>query len=141
MAPVNRKTIRQELAAVIDANKSVIQIVYDHRPASIEQSPAICLASAGTGRPPSTQSAYGNVFFIVAQIWVLIDSAATTENELDDAEHELATIIQDNFRHESAAWIRLMYAERTRVLPEKIILDGRSHYVEPVLLQIDADDS
>ena len=115
MAAVSRKPVRQQLAIDIAVDMTTAHTVYDHRPATLNGSPAVLVISVNTLRNRRlTQSGQGQEFFFEIHNLVRNEFSTTyteedAEDALDDLEFELAGWMEDPTNTKSTFWQSFRY--------------------------------
>ena len=115
MAAVSRKPVRQQLAIDIAVSMTTAKTVYDHRPSTLNGSPAVLVISVNTLRNRRlSQSGLGQEFFFEIHNLVRNEFSTTyteedAEDALDDLEFELAGWMDDPTKTKSTLWQSVRY--------------------------------
>lgn len=139
-SPVNRKTIRQAIAAGLAANMPSAQAVYGYQRSKFDgRASVVRVFSASADRPMFAEQGIRSEFGFIVQLWVLYASPTTqvwseseAEDKLDDLEYELISWIVDNQVPADMLWTALRYARGSVVDTHKV--GGESYLVEDVFV-------
>lgn len=149
--PVNRKTLRNELASLLETNVAgtgnVAQAVYSSdRRDFAGQSPVVCVISAGRVRTPfgMTKSKWYNRVPIGVLLYVARSdgeagyTAENAEDALDDLERAVAAVVMDNRNH-VGYWNNLEFGEEASVIAP-VVVGGQRYFLEILTVWVVAHD-
>lgn len=114
MAFTNRKTVRQELATLLDATGAYTAVYSYPEPNLRQQSPVAVLISDGAMRNIETDDYETSDFYITVVHFVKRSDTESAQNTLDDLELNLINTIKTNYT--DANWSLIEYDDRSRVM-------------------------
>jgi hypothetical protein len=151
-SPVNRKTIRKALAALLEANLVgtglPVKAVYSANRRDFKtNSPVVCVISAGIARMPlgMTNTRWDNRIPMGILIYVLESkgeagyTAEDAEDALDDVERLVSATIMDN-RLNAGVWSNLTFdGEPTTIIMAPV--GGNTFYLEMLTVWVEVHDA
>lgn len=138
---VNRKSVRDALAAGLTTALTTAQAVYGYQRGGFEgRTPVVRVMSAGSERTRLTAQGNRATLFFLVQLWVLYADPDAgwdeqdAEDALDQLEYELAVWMEAN--RVTADWLGLDMAGRSTV--EIVRYQGLPYLVEDVPVMVKA---
>lgn len=136
-----RQTVREQLALALVNSLPSAQHIYDHKPATLEGSPAVMVLSAGTDRSSRASTAgFGADFFIeihnlvryadLARSWTEQDG----EDALDQLELEVAIFMDVKANTKTSFWRSIRYTGRSII--GRTTIGGETYQDEIIPLRI-----
>lgn len=135
-ATVNRKAVRQAIAAGLSSNMPTAQVVYRYQKSDFDQqSPVVRVFSAGSERPTITARGSRSKFHVNVELWVLYDNGGgwteeKAEDAIDTLEQELTAWVSSN--QVTSLWTSLHFGQQSVL--GNIIVGGVPYLVEEIAL-------
>lgn len=145
MSRVNRETVRDALAALldtalVDGTPKLAQAVYSYQKADWGSlSPVVLVYSDGAARPIATYAGGKSSLYLAVGVFVAITATggyteATAENRLDAIEVKIAETLTAN-RVNEGVWYFIDYEDRSYV--EDVSIGGVPYINENIPIRVD----
>jgi len=117
----NRRTVREQLTAMLALNMPSAQAFFDHEPGDLgSASPVVVVSSQGSNRPRMTFQGASAAFSFAVDIYTLAAETATgaytyadSADVVDSCEAELAAFVAAN--QENGVWSTIQYAGSSQI--------------------------